>query len=265
MSRPPQSFRLHIKGLSCQLGNNTILRALTLPDLQGGELVALLGPNGSGKSTLLRSLAGLAPGHFDALLLNDLDLRGLPARTRAQTIRYLPQYLPDPIHLTVTEAMLVALNARGGQAPAAAMARSESVLDSLGIVHLASRFLDELSGGQKQLVGLAQALADEPAVLLLDEPLASLDLNYQHHAMLLLKRLAVERGLLVLIVVHDLNIALRYADTAMLLHQGRLLAAGDPLSVITPPFIAEAFQVRARVERCSLGYANILVDDLIQL
>src|SRR3546814_230494 len=84
-------------------------------------------------------------------------------------------------------------------------------------------------------------------------------------AMRLLKRLAVERGLLVLIVVHDLNIALRYADTAMLLHQGRLLAAGDPLSVITPPFIAEAFQVRARVERCSLGYANILVDDLIQL
>src|SRR3546814_1491412 len=103
--------------LSCQLGNKTILRALTLPDLQGGELVALLGPNGSGKSTLLRSLAGLAPGHFDALLLNDLDLRGLPTRTRAQTIRYLPQYLPDPIHLTVTEAMLVALNARGGQAP----------------------------------------------------------------------------------------------------------------------------------------------------
>src|SRR3546814_16476711 len=87
MSRPPQSFRLHIKGLSCQLGNNTILPALTLPYLQGGELVALLGANGSGKTTLLSSLACLAQGHFDALLPNELERRGLPDRARAQKIR----------------------------------------------------------------------------------------------------------------------------------------------------------------------------------
>ncbi|MFW7341526.1 ABC transporter ATP-binding protein [Pollutimonas sp. H1-120] len=265
MNSPPLSPILHVEGLSCKLGGNQVLRELTLPPLRGGELVALLGPNGSGKSTLLRSIAGLAPARFDALALNKLDLRGLPARSRAETVRYLPQFLPDSIHLTVTEALLVALNARGALAPAVSMARTEAVLDSLGIGSLGPRFLDELSGGQKQLVGLAQALADEPAVLLLDEPLASLDLNFQHHAMLLLKRLAADRGLLVVIVAHDLNIALRYADTALLLHQGRLLAAGEPLSVITPASIAQAFQVRARVESCSLGYANVLVDDLIQL
>jgi iron complex transport system ATP-binding protein len=256
---------LRVEGLSCRLGGNEILRDLTLPPLRGGGLVALLGPNGSGKSTLLRSIAGLAPAHAEVLSLDELNMRGLPARTRAETIRYLPQFLPDSIHLTVTEALLVALNARKALAPASAMARTEEVLNSLGIGRLGPRFLDELSGGQKQLVGLAQALADEPAVLLLDEPLASLDLNFQHHAMMLLKRLAADRGLLVLIVVHDLNIALRYADTALMLHRGRLLAAGEPLSVITPASIAQAFQVRARVEPCSLGYANVLVDDLIQL
>ncbi|UYO94456.1 ABC transporter ATP-binding protein [Pollutimonas sp. M17] len=261
----PASRILRVEGLSCRLGGNQILQGLTLPALRGGGLAALLGPNGSGKSTLLRSIAGLAPARFDTLSLDKLDMRGLSARARADTIRYLPQFLPESIHLTVTEALLVALNARGGLAPAAAMSRTEAVLDTLGIGHLGPRYLDELSGGQKQLVGLAQALADEPAVLLLDEPLASLDLNFQHHAMRLLKRLAADHGLLVLIVLHDLNIALRYADTAVLLRQGRLLAAGEPLSVITPSSIAQAFQVRARVESCSLGHANVLVDDLIQL
>jgi iron complex transport system ATP-binding protein len=263
--KSPSPRVLRVEGLSCKLGGNQILQGLTLPALQGGGLVALLGPNGSGKSTLLRSIAGLAPAQINVLSLDGLDLRGLPARTRAETIRYLPQSLPDSIHLTVTEALLVALNARSALAPDIAMSRTEEVLHSLGIASLGPRFLDELSGGQKQLVGLAQALADEPAVLLLDEPLASLDLNFQHHAMMLLARLATDRGLLVLIVVHDLNIALRYAGTALMLHQGRLLAAGEPLSVITPASIAQAFQVRARVESCSLGYANVLVDDLIQL
>ncbi|MGB3289013.1 MAG: ABC transporter ATP-binding protein [Burkholderiaceae bacterium] len=261
--KSPAPRILRVEGLSCQLGGKPILQGLTLPALSGG-LVALLGPNGSGKSTLLRSIAGLAPARFDTLSLNGQDLRGLPARVRADTIRYLPQFLPEAIHLTVTEALLVALHARGGLSTAAAMERGIAALDTLGIRELGPRFLDELSGGQKQLVGLAQALADQPAVLLLDEPLASLDLNFQHHAMLLLKRLAADQGLLVLIVVHDLNIALRYADTALLLHQGRLLAAGEPRSVITPASIAQAFQVRARVEPCSLGYANVLVDDLIQ-
>ncbi len=256
---------LTVRGVSCTLGANKVLRATTLPALHGGQLVALLGRNGSGKSTLLRSIAGLVPAHAESLVLDDVDLTTLAARTRAESIRYLPQNLPDFVHLTVTEAVLVALKARGSISTSMALQKVAGILSGLGIEHLGPSFLDELSGGQKQLVGLAQALVHEPSVLLLDEPLASLDLNYQHHVMQMLNGLVRDRGLLIIIVLHDLNIALRYADAALLLHNGTLLASGAPQSVITPEHLAKAFLIRARIERCSLGQANVFVDDLIQL
>src|SRR5690606_19978196 len=146
-----------------------------------------------------------------------------------------------------------------------AMARSMKVLEDLGIAALGPKHLDTLSGGQKQLVGLAQTLVDQPDVLLLDEPLASLDLNYQHHVMRLLGRLARERKMPVVIVLHDLNTALRYPDTALLLYQGKLLAAGPAQAVITPDTLAEAFKVKARVEVILGGHATLFVDDLFQL
>ncbi|RTZ40049.1 ABC transporter ATP-binding protein [Candidimonas sp. SYP-B2681] len=256
---------LTVRGISCTLGTNKVLRAATLPALHGGQLVALLGRNGSGKSTLLRSIAGLVPVRAESLMLDEVDLTELTARARAENIRYLPQNLPDFVHLTVTEAVLVALKARKPIRTSTALQKVAGILSSLGIEHLGACFLDELSGGQKQLVGLAQALVHEPSVLLLDEPLASLDLNYQHHVMQMLNGLARDRGLLIIIVLHDLNIALRYANAALLLHNGTLLASGAPQSVITPEHLAQAFLIRARVEHCSLGQASVLVDDLIQL
>lgn len=265
MTPEPSSVLLQVGGLSCTLGTNHVLRGLTLPALHGGQLVALLGRNGSGKSTLLKSIAGLVPAHADTLRLDQVSLQPLAARARAEKMRYLPQSLPDYVHLTVTEAVLVALKARATISTGAAMQKVLAVLRELGIEHLAARYLDELSGGQKQLVGLAQALVHEPAVLLLDEPLASLDLNYQHHVMQMLQELALARGLLVVIVLHDLNIALRYANMALLLHEGSLLASGAPDTVINPTHLAQAFLVQARLEHCSQGRPTVFVDDLIQL
>lgn len=256
---------LEVRGLSCTLGANQVLNAVTLPTLHGGQLTALLGRNGSGKSTLLRSIAGLAPARADALMLDNINLMPLTARTRAEKMRFLPQSLPDFVHLTATEAVLVALKARAAVNTTTALSKVAAVLDDLGIGHLGAQYLDELSGGQKQLVALAQALVHEPTVLLLDEPLASLDLNYQHHVMQLLQTLARTRGLLIIIVLHDLNIALRYANFALLLHDGALLASGEPHTVITPANLAQAFLVKARLERSGPGYANVVVDDLIQL
>ena len=261
----PSKHTLNVHGVSCKLGSNQVLQDLTLPTLHGGQLVALIGPNGSGKSTLLRSIGGLARADITTLTLNGSDLRQLPARSRAEQIRYLPQALPQAIHLTVIEALLVALNARRTMGTPESMSKIQDVLNDLGIADLGSRYLDELSGGQRQLVSLAQYLVHEPAVLLLDEPLASLDLNYQHHVMQLLKRLTVSSGLLVVIVLHDLNVAMRYADFVLMLNKGRLAGSGTSASVLTPETLAEIFLLQARVEPCSQGYANILVDDLIRL
>ena len=264
MASSPNSI-LCVRGLTVQLRSTRVLDQLDLPDLHTGRLVALLGPNGCGKSTLLKSLAGLIHAKSQTLQLGPDDLRPQSANERAGQIRYLPQSLPGDVHLTVIEAILVALNARRPATAPNALAKVQSILNELGIAHLGPRYLDELSGGQKQLVGLAQALCHEPKVLLLDEPLASLDLNYQHHVMQLLARLSHERNVLVLIVLHDLNSALRYADDALLMRQGSIVASGVPQAVITADTLAQAFAIKARIETCSQGRPYVLVDDLIHI
>jgi iron complex transport system ATP-binding protein len=256
---------LRVRGLTAAQGAIPVLNGLDLPDLQADRIIALLGPNGCGKSTLLKSIAGLIPAHAASLVSGTRDLRLLDATARAGSIRYLPQSLPADVHLTVTEAILVAFHARRPAARNSSMASVQSTLHDLGISHLGQRYLDELSGGQKQLVGLAQALIHQPEIMLLDEPLASLDLNYQHHVMQLLTRLSRERHFIAIIVLHDLNMALRYADQAWLMRQGTLIASGAPGEVITADTLARTFSIRARVERCSQGQPYVFVDDLIQI
>jgi len=137
-----------------------------------------------------------------------------------------------------------------------------TLLRQLGIEHLALHYLDQLSGGQKQLVGLAQSLIRQPALLLLDEPLSALDLNYQFHVMDLVKRETQRRNIVTVVVVHDINIALRHGDHVLILKKGQLVADGDPGEVITPDTLAEVYGVRGRVEPCSQGMKQVIIDGL---
>ncbi len=124
------------------------------------------------------------------------------------------------------------------------------------------RHLDELSGGQSQLAGLAQALIREPRVLLLDEPLSALDLNHQFHVMQLVREQTRRHGMTTLVVLHDLGAALRHADRVIVLKQGQLLADGPPAQAITPALLAHVYGVQARVEPCSQGLPQVIVDGL---
>jgi iron complex transport system ATP-binding protein len=153
----------------------------------------------------------------------------------------------------------VGRNSMTGQA---LMQDALAVINDLGISALASRYLDELSGGQKQLASLAQALVRRPRLLLLDEPLSALDLNYQFHVMDVLRRQTRQHRLITLVVLHDLNIALRHADHALLLHRGAIQAQGLPADVVTPHSLREVYRVQARVERCPQGQAQVHVDGL---
>jgi ABC-type cobalamin/Fe3+-siderophores transport system ATPase subunit len=153
----------------------------------------------------------------------------------------------------------VGSNSMTGQA---LMQDALAVINDLGISALASRYLDELSGGQKQLASLAQALVRRPRLLLLDEPLSALDLNYQFHVMDVLRRQTRQHRLITLVVLHDLNIALRHADHALLLHRGAIQAQGLPADVVTPHSLREVYRVQARVERCPQGQAQVHVDGL---
>lgn len=255
---------LRIDDISVAYGRNApVIESFSVKAIHPGRLVAVLGPNGSGKSSLLKALGGLLRPVRGRIQLGALDLTHLPSERRARELVYLPQSLPDAVHLRVFEALLVAarLPGLGGSRSAGASKAILRLLDELGMSALAMRYLDQLSGGQKQMVGLAQALIRKPRVLLLDEPLSALDLNYQVQVMGRLIHETRSRQLITLIILHDLNAALQYCDDALLIQSGRLIAQGAPAEVITPQALRDVYRVRGRVET-SLhdGRAHVMID-----
>lgn len=251
---------LTINGLNAGYAKRQIIENLHVSNLLRGEVTMLLGPNGCGKSTLLRALAGLNRASGEAML-DGVNLLMLPFARRAEKVVFLPQSLPQGVHLQVLESVIVAQRASGGdQKPAQAV----SLLEELGIAHLAMNYLDQLSGGQKQLVGLAQSLIRRPGLLLLDEPLSALDLNYQFHVMDVVSRETRLRNMVTLVVVHDINIALRHAAQVLMLKAGKRVASGKPEVVINAESLAEVFGVRGRIERCSQGHAQVILDGVLK-
>jgi iron complex transport system ATP-binding protein len=204
--------------------------------LEPGQLAALVGPNGSGKSTLLKCLAGLQTH------LGQVTLTGQPRQS--EQIGYMPQDLSATAALSVLEAVLLGRVGRlRWQVGDEDLAAAGAVLKRLGVDHLAQRYLTELSGGQRQMVFLAQALVAQPRVLLLDEPISALDLRHQLEVMNTVRALTIERGLVTLAVLHDLNAAVQHADQVLLLHGGKVQASGAPSTVLTPDQIRLAFGV----------------------
>jgi iron complex transport system ATP-binding protein len=255
---------LHVEGLSAGYARNPVFADLHLPPLRRRRVTALVGPNGAGKSTLLRALVGLVPARGTLRLGDEALDRQRPAQ-RARRIGYMPQFMPEGVELTVLESLLAALKTQTGAAPrdgTTAIGRAHALLESLGIAHLALRGLDGLSGGQRQLVSLAQAVIREPDVLLLDEPTSALDLRHQAMVMGTARQLA-QQDRIVIAVLHDLSLAARWADDIVVLHRGRLHSAGTPAETFTPAMLAEVYGVRARAECCSAGWLQIVVDGAI--
>ncbi|SIQ71230.1 MULTISPECIES: ABC transporter ATP-binding protein [unclassified Bosea (in: a-proteobacteria)] len=227
-------------------GRNMVLRGITTPaPLQGGEIVAVIGPNAAGKSSLFRRIAGLASGPGSVTVGGDSLVAG-----RAQPrICYLPQDTAVNAVLSVYESILLAFKQGGSWSVSdAELARIDHVLRALDIEHLAFRGLGELSGGQRQLVSIAQTLAREPDIVLLDEPTSALDLHRQFDVLTLMSRLTRERGILTLVSIHDLNQALRFADKVMVLADSTLKALGTPREVVTSQLLADVYRVSARIE-----------------
>jgi iron complex transport system ATP-binding protein len=257
---------LSIHDLSVRYGKRSVLDSLGARPLPRGEITALLGPNGSGKSTLLRALAGLTRAQAGTLALDGEALALSASGARSHSVVYLPQALPAGVRLQVLESVLVAHRATRQPSYGAHRSTQEDLMHAhgvlLGIESLATRLLDELSGGQRQLVGIAQALVRDPQVLLLDEPLSALDLNHQFHVMRTLRSETVHRNMVTVVVLHDINTALRSCDKAMLLHGGRIVGFGAPAEVVTQARLEQVFGVVARIEPCSQGHFQVLIDDL---
>ncbi len=249
---------LSVRDVTIRYGRRVILDGLTLPDLPAGELTVLAGPNAAGKSTLLRAVAQLGAYH-GAIALDGQDLAHLHGGRRARLVGFMPQTLPSGSSLIVLQSILAALHASGPIPTAEADAAAMAVLERLGIGDLALRPLNQLSGGQRQMVSLAQAIVRNPRLLLLDEPTSALDLARQVRLLAELRRLAGE-GRVVVAVLHDLALAAQWADRIVVLHGGGLHSDGPPAAVLTPAMLAEVYGVAARVECCSQGKLTVLID-----
>lgn len=249
---------LEIKDLTLRYGNRTVLDQMSLPALVPGEVTVLAGPNAAGKSTLLRAVAQLR-AYSGQISLEGQDLARMAAVARARQVGFMPQTLPSGASLIVLETVIAALRAGGTEGHHQAEIKAMQTLDRLGIASLALEPLDQLSGGQRQMVALAQAIVRDPKLLLLDEPTSALDLARQVRLLRELRRLASE-GRVVVAVLHDLALAARWADRIAVMHRGGLHSFGRPSEVLTPQMLAEVYGVAARVEFCSQGHIVLQID-----
>lgn len=257
---------LVVSNLSVGYPGRRVVDRLTLGPMPPGSLTVIVGPNAAGKSTLLRGLAGLLPV-TGSLRIGKIELNGADRRERARHVGFMPQSLPGGAHLSSLEAVIAALAVNAFDAPSGPrpdlQRRAMAVLEKLGIGDLALEPLDALSGGQRQLVSLAQAIVREPAVLLLDEPTSALDLQHQVRVMQVVRDLA-DGGVIVVAVLHDLALAARWANSLAVIGRGALVAEGSPRDVLTPELLARVYGVVARVEPCSAGCLQVIVDGLDQ-
>jgi iron complex transport system ATP-binding protein len=237
---------LTAQGVSVRLSSRTVLNDVTLA-LSPGHLVALVGPNGAGKTTLLRALAGLVPSD-GAIHVGGDALSALPLRERARRFGYLPQ--GHVVHWPLAARDIVALGRypHGATDPGRLTPRdSEAVLRAMqaaDVVEFSARRVTELSGGERSRVALARVLAVEAPVILADEPTASLDPRHQIDVMKTL-RTAADQGTLVIVVTHDLGLAARFADTILVLSEGRLVSQGAPSEALSEQVMAEVFRISA--------------------
>jgi len=232
---------LKIDDLHFSYRGDDVLRGVTL-ELPSGCLAAILGENGSGKTTLLKSINRLLRPRMGTVTIDGAAVAAMSGREIARHFGYMPQR-QEAAHCTVFEAVLLGRKARdGGRTGPADLERIEELLRLVHLEDLAMRPAAELSGGELQKVVLARALAQEPKALLLDEPINHLDPVNQMEVMSLLHAVTRDLGMTTLVVTHNLNHALRFADRFILLKQGRVLAAGGK-DILTPEVIREAFHI----------------------
>ncbi|MBL4783826.1 MAG: ABC transporter ATP-binding protein [Cohaesibacteraceae bacterium] len=245
---------LDIKNLCAGYGRTRVLKDITISNIKPGEFVGLIGPNASGKSTLFKTITGIVKPKSGAIRLNDMDLVGSSRRERAGKVAYMPQAFGCNASLTVFESVLLALKqTTGWRVQRENLTVVSKTLETLNLAHLADRGLSQLSGGQSQMVAVAQALVRKPGLLLLDEPTSALDLHHQLAILSSIKNATPLNNMIVIAALHDLNLAAQFCDRLILIRHGRVLADGTPSEVLSLEALGETYGVQTRLEQTQRG------------
>ncbi|MDH5437653.1 MAG: ABC transporter ATP-binding protein [Candidatus Bathyarchaeota archaeon] len=245
---------LTVNGIDCYYGSVKVLENVRF-SVKERDFTGILGPNGSGKTTLLRSISRTLKPHKGVIFLNEVNIYTLKSVDVAKQMAVVPQDNVIAFNFTALDIVLMGRNphlSRFQMESEKDIAIARGAMELTNTWHLKERPINELSGGERQRVIIARALAQEPKILLLDEPTVHLDINNQLEIMDLLKELCTKKGLIVLAVFHDFNLAARYCDSAILLKGGKIVSAGNLDAVLTSENIRSVFQVDAMVKRHSI-------------
>ncbi len=238
---------VEVKNVSFGYGSNVVLKNVNLK-ANPGEMTVIIGPNGAGKTTLLKLIANIAKPKSGKILFDGVDIRKMDRDEITKIVSYLPQENTIPGVLTVYEVVLLGripyLSWRVSESD---LKVAESVLKELGLEEYARRYANQLSGGERQITLIAQALVREPKILLLDEPVSNLDIRNQLEILDLIKRVTVQRKVTTIVILHDLNLAARYANKLVVLNNGSVYAQGEPKSVLTPDMLSSVYGVEAKI------------------
>jgi iron complex transport system ATP-binding protein len=242
-------FNLRLNNLSLGYGKRTVLHNISL-EAKPGEMLGIIGPNGSGKSTLIKGITRLLQPTSGRIFLDGKDIATIRRQKLAQLVAVVPQNPTLPQLFTALEVVLM------GRTPHLGLLRYEGekdlatvqkAMEATQTLDFAERRVVELSGGERQRLTIARALAQEPKIILMDEPTANLDINYQIETLDLAHQLCREQGLIVVVTLHDLNLASQYCDRLVMLSDGRVYCQGDPKAVINAQTIREVYGAEVHV------------------
>ncbi len=249
---------LEIQSLAASYGSHCVFRDIDF-SLRRHELLAVLGPNGAGKTTLLRCINGILRPASGSVLVEGEDVIKLDAGAIARKIAYVAQK-PEPARLTAFDSILLGRKPHmGWRIGDKDLALVDAMIRKLGLQQLALRYTDRISSGELQKVGIARALVQEPTVMLLDEPTSNLDLKNQIDIMKTIKDVIATHRVGAIMTMHDLNLAMRFADRFLLLKDGAIYAEGA-CEQIRAPMIKEAYGVDVKVMQCE-GFPVIVPED----
>lgn len=231
-------------------GKKTVLHGVSIPTIVRGSFVGIIGPNASGKSTLFKTISGLIKPTSGEIHLGGENITGIKRRERALRIAYMPQAFGCNALLSVFESVLLALKQTSGwRVKSDHLDKVSNTLNALGLSHLANRGIADLSGGQAQMIAVAQTLVREPDVILLDEPTSALDLHHQLSILTSIRTEMVQKKPVVMAALHDLNLAAKFCDRLVLIREGNILADGTPEKILAMSEIGETYRVETDLER----------------